>query len=103
MVSYTVRIDILKERQAEWEAYMMHHIKAVLNTGHFVGVEFKKFEPALQISAKGEPANPAFAQYDMDSNMRMVFYPAVIGWILFSYWLFEIKNRISFIKNKLHD
>jgi heme exporter protein C len=39
----------------------------------------------------------------MDSNMRLVFYPAVIGWVLFSYWLFEIKNRISFIKNKLDD
>jgi heme exporter protein C len=51
----------------------------------------------------GNGGNPAFSKYDMDSNMRLVFYPAVIGWVLFSYWLFEIKNRISFIKNKLDD
>lgn len=51
----------------------------------------------------GNGGNPAFSKYDLDSDMRMVFYPAVIGWILFSYWLFEIKNRISVLKNKLHD
>jgi len=32
-----------------------------------------------------------------------VFYPAVIGWILFSCWLLEIKNRTSFIKMKLNE
>lgn len=51
----------------------------------------------------GNGGNPAFGKYDMDNNMRTVFYPAVIGWILFSFWLFNIKNRISFIKNKLND
>lgn len=51
----------------------------------------------------GNGGNPAFAKYDLDSNMRLVFYPAVIGWVFFSYWLFNITNRISFIKNKLHD
>ena len=30
----------------------------------------------------GNGGNPAFGNYDLDSNMRMVFYPAVIGWIL---------------------
>jgi heme exporter protein C len=30
----------------------------------------------------GNGGNPAFSGYDLDSTMRMVFYPAVIGWIL---------------------
>lgn len=51
----------------------------------------------------GNGGNPAFGKYDLDNNMRLVFYPAVIGWVLFSVWLFEIKNRISFLKTKLHD
>jgi heme exporter protein C len=46
----------------------------------------------------GNGGNPAFAKYDLNSNMRMVFYPAVIGWILFSFWLFDIRNRLSVIK-----
>ena len=51
----------------------------------------------------GNGGNPAFGKYDLNDSMRLVFYPAVVGWILFSYWLFEIKNRISFIKNKIDE
>lgn len=51
----------------------------------------------------GNGGNPAFAKYDLDSNMRFVFYPAVIGWVLFGYWLFEIKNRISVLKSKINE
>jgi len=51
----------------------------------------------------GNGGNPAFAKYDLDDNMRMVFYPAVIGWVLFSYWLFELKNRVSYLKHTLND
>jgi heme exporter protein C len=80
-------------------------ISAVYNVFAFVMMNvFKMILPRLTDSLHpGNGGNPAFAKYDMDNNMRMVFYPAVIGWVFFSYWLFEIKNRISFINNKLHD
>ncbi|MBX3163956.1 MAG: cytochrome c biogenesis protein CcsA [Bacteroidetes bacterium] len=80
-------------------------ISAVYNVFAFVMMNvFIMVLPRLTDSLHpGNGGNPAFGKYDLDSNMRMVFYPAVIGWILFSYWLFEIKNRISSIKNKLHD
>ncbi|MFO0356022.1 MAG: cytochrome c biogenesis protein CcsA [Sphingobacteriaceae bacterium] len=51
----------------------------------------------------GNGGNPAFGKYDLDSNMRLVFYPAVIGWICFSGWILNLMNRISLIKNKLND
>lgn len=47
----------------------------------------------------GNGGNPAFNQYDLDKKMRLVFYPAVIGWILFGYWIFTIKLRLSKILN----
>ena len=80
-------------------------ISAVYNVFAFVMMNvFIMILPRLTDSLHpGNGGNPAFAKYDMDNNMRMVFYPAVIGWVFFSYWLFEIKNRISFINNKLHD
>jgi heme exporter protein C len=49
----------------------------------------------------GNGGNPAFGKYDLDSNMRLVFYPAVIGWMCFSGWLLNIVNRMSLIKQKL--
>lgn len=80
-------------------------ISAVYNIFAFVMMNvFIMVLPRLTDSLHpGNGGNPAFGKYDLDSNMRMVFYPAVIGWILFSLWLFEIKNRISFIKNKLDE
>ncbi|MCW3078458.1 MAG: transporter permease [Bacteroidetes bacterium] len=80
-------------------------ISAVYNVFAFVMMNvFIMILPRLTDSLHpGNGGNPAFAKYDMDNGMRMVFYPAVIGWILFSYWIFNVKNRISILKNKLND
>jgi len=51
----------------------------------------------------GNGGNPAFGKYDLDNNMRLIFYPAVIGWMCFSGWILNILNRISLIKLKLND
>jgi len=51
----------------------------------------------------GNGGNPAFGKYDLDNNMRMVFYPAVIGWVLFSYWLFELRNRLTLLKHEINE
>ena len=48
----------------------------------------------------GNGGNPGFGSYDLDSNMRLVFYPAVIGWILISVWIMTIRYRIRLIENK---
>ena len=45
----------------------------------------------------GNGGNPAFAKYDLDSTMRMVFYPAVIGWILFGSWMATLKIRVALL------
>lgn len=49
----------------------------------------------------GNGGNPAFSKYDLNNNMRIVFYPAVLGWILFSIWLLEIKLRIKTLQQHL--
>ncbi len=50
----------------------------------------------------GNGGNPAFSQYDLNSSMRLIFYPAVLGWILLSIWLLELKIRIKIIQSKLY-
>lgn len=51
----------------------------------------------------GNGGNPAFGKYDMDSNMRMVFYPAVLAWILIGVWVTSIKIRIKLLSNHLQE
>ena len=44
--------------------------------------------------------NPAFNQDDIDPIMRMVFYPAVIGWTLLGTWIATLKVRLQLLKDK---
>ncbi len=45
--------------------------------------------------------NPAFG--DMDAQMRYVFYPALIGWILLSFWVLNLRTRYRKIENYLQE
>ena len=42
----------------------------------------------------GNGGNPGFNSYDLDSRMRLVFYPACLGWILIGYWIYTLKFRL---------
>jgi len=48
----------------------------------------------------GNGGNPGFNSYDLDSRMRMVFYPACLGWILIGYWIYTILYRIRTLEKK---
>lgn len=48
----------------------------------------------------GNGGNPGFGGYDLDNNMRLVFYPAVIGWILIGVWIMTIRYRIRLLENR---
>ena len=49
----------------------------------------------------GNGGNPAFSKYDLDSSLRMFFYPASIGWILLGFWIMSLLVRIQFVRQKL--
>jgi heme exporter protein C len=46
----------------------------------------------------GNGGNPAFGAYDLDKNMRIVFYPAVLGWIFMGIWFANISYRAAILK-----
>lgn len=49
----------------------------------------------------GNGGNPGFSGYDLDNKMRLVFYPAIIGWTLVATWLLNIRIRIRKLSDKL--
>ena len=60
--------------------------------------------PRLQDSLHpGNGGNPGFNSYDLDSRMRMVFYPACTGWILIGYWIYTLRYRVRIIEHKLQN
>ena len=51
----------------------------------------------------GNGGNPGFNAYDMDSNLRTVFYPAIIGWTLLGTWIATVRVRLRRLERKLED
>jgi heme exporter protein C len=49
----------------------------------------------------GNEDNPALdVKNDISGSMRMVFYPAVIGWTLLGVWITTLKIRLTLLKEK---
>lgn len=51
----------------------------------------------------GSGGNPGFNMYDLDNRMRLIFYPAVIGWILVGVWISTQRIRLKRIQDQLSD
>jgi heme exporter protein C len=48
----------------------------------------------------GQGGNPALNPAELDDSMRLVFYPAILGWILLSVWILELTVRVSKLKQQ---
>lgn len=56
-----------------------------------------KFSQSLH---PGKDGTPAFSAYDLNSTLRTIFYPAVIGWALLGYWIYTLVLRIRNLEIK---
>lgn len=60
--------------------------------------------PRMQDSLHpGSGGNPGFNVYDLDSRMRLIFYPAVIAWFLIGLWIAQQRIRFKAIQEKIDD
>ena len=55
---------------------------------------------SLHPGGKGVQGNPGLNGGDLDSHMRMVFWPAVIGWTLLASWISTLIIRINLMRDK---
>ncbi|NRA52063.1 MAG: cytochrome c biogenesis protein CcsA [Phaeodactylibacter sp.] len=51
----------------------------------------------------GAGGNPALGGEDLDNTMRMVFYPAIIGWTLIGLWMATLLARLERVRLKWFD
>ncbi len=56
--------------------------------------------PSLHPGGEGSEGNPALDYKELAPNMRLVFYPAILGWTLLGVWIATLKVRLSFLKEK---
>jgi len=51
----------------------------------------------------GNGGNPAFGSQDMDNSLRVVFYPAVLGFMLLGLWIASLVYRADSIAASLDE
>lgn len=51
----------------------------------------------------GNGGNPGFSAYDLDSSLRMVFYPAVAGWALIGVWFSTLRIRMKNVQSIIEE
>jgi heme exporter protein C len=51
----------------------------------------------------GSGGNPGFNIYDLDNRMRLIFYPAVVGWILLGWWIATVRVRLKAVEENIHE
>lgn len=51
----------------------------------------------------GAAGSPAFGSQDLDNTMRLVFYPAILGWILLGFWITQLSVRLRRAEDRLLD
>lgn len=80
-------------------------IAAVYNIfAYFIYVPMIMILPRLTESlhpgGQGEKGNPGLNGADLDPAMRMVFWPAVAGWILLGVWISSLVYRHLWLREK---
>lgn len=51
----------------------------------------------------GKDGSPGFNTYDLDNTLRLMFYPAVIGWGMLCYWIYTLRLRMIRVDRSLID
>lgn len=87
-------------RRSVRDPYKKAQLSAVFNIFAYIAlIPLLYIIPRMSDSLHpGSGGNPALGGEDLDSTMRMVFYPAVIGWALAGLWMADVLSRIKQIR-----
>ena len=96
-LAYLVLRGSLDDEQKRARISAVYNIFAFVLLIVFIGI-LPRMTDSLH---PGNGGNPGFNNYDLDDNMKLVFYPAVISWILLGFWISNLRIRKSRIEEKL--
>ncbi len=104
-ISLLIYLGYFVLRSSMQDEQQRNRISAVFNIfAFFLMIPLLFILPRMSDSLHpGNGGNPGFNAYDLDSNLRKVFYLAVVGWTLLGYWMSTIGIRLSLTKQKLED
>lgn len=57
---------------------------------------------SLHPGGQGSEGNPGMGGNSLDAKLRLVFWPAVLGWVLLGTWISTLRLRVRLIEEKKH-
>ncbi len=96
--AYLILRNSLEDEQKRARIAAVYNIFAFVMLIVFIGI-LPRMTDSLH---PGNGGNPGFNNYDLDNNMKLVFYPAVLGWILLGYWISTIRFRIANLSENIN-
>jgi heme exporter protein C len=97
-LAYVILRGSLDDEQKRARISAVYNIFAFVLLIVFIGI-LPRMTDSLH---PGNGGNPGFNNYDLDNNMKLIFYPAVLGWILLGLWISNIRIRLSRVKENLN-
>lgn len=97
--AYTVLRGSVENEEKKGRIAAVYNIFAFVMLILFLGI-LPRVNDSLH---PGNGGNPAFGNYDMDNTMRMVFYPAIVGYFLLGIWLTQLRIRLKSVEKKLNE
>jgi heme exporter protein C len=88
--SYFILRNTVTQEENKWKLSAIYNIFAFILMVVLLMI-LPRFTEGLH---PGKSGNPAFSQYDLDSSLRTIFYPATFGFILLGYWMYHLRLRI---------
>jgi heme exporter protein C len=97
--SYFVLRSSFDNRQKRARVAAVYNLFAATTVPFLLYVLPRQFE---SLHPGGTEGNPAFDEIT-DPAMRLVFYPAIIGFIAIFWWVYSQRVRLTLIEHRLDD
>jgi heme exporter protein C len=95
--AYLVLRSSLDEDHKRARIAAVYNIFAFVLLIVFIGILPRIANNSLHPAAGGNASTMA----SLDNSLRLVFYPAILGWILVGCWIIQIRLRLTRIRNVL--
>lgn len=96
-LAYLVLRSSLDEDHKRSRISAVYNIFAFVLLIVFIGILPRIANNSLHPAAGGNASTMA----TLDNSLRMVFYPAILGWILVGCWIIQIRLRLLRVRNRL--
>jgi heme exporter protein C len=99
--AYMILRSAIEDEDKRARTAAVYNIFAFAMLVVFIGVLPKISETGIHPGK--QDSNIAFGGGGMSNQMRMVFWPALIGWMMLGIWITNLKNRIRKLEEFIHD